>query len=88
MRIVRRIITTITSILGASVGIIALGLFNWLFSLHLSVSHVFLYGLLGGIFLGIVAGYIAMYYIMKKARRFIFNKLAAGLSQFSFLRRL
>jgi hypothetical protein len=88
MRFIRRILTTITSVLGAFIGIISLGLFNVIFSLHLSFANVFLYGLVGGIVFGIIAGYIAMYYIMRKARRFIFNKLGAGLSQISLLRRL
>jgi hypothetical protein len=88
MRFITRILTTITSVLGAFVGIISLGLINVAFSLHLSFANVFLYGLVGGILFGVVAGYLAMYYIMRKARRFIFSKLGAGLSQLSFLRRL
>jgi hypothetical protein len=88
MRFIRRIVTTITSILGAFIGIIALGLINVAFSLHLSFANVFLFGLGGGILFGIVAGYIAMYYVVRKARRFIFTKLSAGFSQLSFLRRL
>ncbi|WP_018613674.1 hypothetical protein [Segetibacter koreensis] len=88
MFLIKRIIVTISSILGACVGMILLALSNAAFHFNLSFSQVSLYGIIGGILLGIVAGYYIMYLIVKKARRFINNKLAGTLARFSFLRRI
>lgn len=77
MIFIKRIITIITSILGAAVGIVSTGLFNWSLHLGLSFGNVLLYGIGGGILFGIIAGYIATYYLINKTRRFIINKVSS-----------
>ena len=88
MFLVKRIIVTISSILGACVGLILLALLNAAFHFDLSFSQVSVYGVIGGLILGIAAGYYIMYIIAKRARRFINNKLAGTLGRFGFLRRI
>ncbi len=88
MFLIKRVIVTISSILGAFVGMILLSLTNSVFHFNLTFSQVSLYGITGGILLGIAAGYFIMYLIVRKARRFINNKLAGTLGKFSFLRRI
>lgn len=88
MFLIKRIIVTISSILGACVGMILLALSNAAFHFNLSFSQVSVYGIIGGIVLGIAAGYYIMYLIVKKARKFINNKLAGALGRFTFLRRI
>ncbi len=72
----------------AFVGLILLALFNAAFHFNLSFSQVSIYGIIGGILLGISEGYYIMYLVVKKAKRFINNKLAGTLGRFSFLRRI
>jgi hypothetical protein len=88
MFVIKRVVVTISSILGACVGLVLLALINAAFNFNLTFSQVSLYGIIGGILLGIGAGYYIMYLIVKKARRFINNKLAGALGKFSFLRRI
>lgn len=88
MFLIKRVIVTISSILGAFVGMILLSLTNSVFHFNLTFSQVSLYGITGGILLGIAAGYFIMCLIVRKARRFINNKLAGTLGKFSFLRRI
>ncbi len=87
MFLIKRIIVTISSILGACTGMILLALMNAAFHFNLSFSQVSLYGIMGGILLGIASGYYIIYLIVKKARKFINNKLVGTLGRFSFLRR-
>jgi ABC-type antimicrobial peptide transport system permease subunit len=88
MFLLKRIIVTISSILGACTGLILLALMNAAFHFNLTFSQVSVFGIIGGILLGIAAGYYIMYLIAKKARRFINNKLAGTLGKFGFLRRI
>lgn len=88
MFIVKRIIITISSILGACVGLIILALINAAFHFDLSFSQVSVFGIIGGFMSGVVAGYYIMYILTKRARRFINNKLAGTLGRFGFLRRI
>lgn len=88
MFLIKRIIVTISSILGAFAGMVLLALLNAAFHFNLTFSQVSLYGILGGILLGIASGYYIMYLITKRARRFINNKLAGALGRFGFLRRI
>lgn len=88
MFVIKRIIVTISTILGACAGLVLAALINSAFHINLSFSQVSIYGITGGILLGIAAGYYIMYLIVRKARRFINNKLAGTLGRFSFLRRV
>ncbi len=88
MFLLKRVIVIISSILGAFAGMVLLALLNAAFHFNLSFSQVSLYGILGGILMGIAAGYYIMYLVVKRARRFINNKLAGTLGRFGFLRRL
>lgn len=88
MILIKRIIVIISSILGASLGMILLALINAAFHFNLSFSQVSVYGIFGGILLGIAAGYYIVYLIIKKARRFLNNKLGGALGRFEFLRRI
>jgi len=88
MFLVKRIIVTISSILGACAGLILLALLNAAFHFDLTFSQVSVYGIVGGFLLGIAAGYYIMYIIAKRARRFVNNKLAGTLNRFGFLRRI
>jgi hypothetical protein len=88
MFLIKRIIVARSSILGACLGMILLALTNAAFHFNLSFSQVSVYGIIGGILLGISAGYYIIYLIVKKARRFINNKLAGTLGRFGFLRRI
>lgn len=88
MFIIKRIIVVISSILGACVGMILLSLINAAFHFNLTFSQVSLFGIIGGIVMGIVAGYYIMYLIVKRAKRFINNKLAGAAGRFGFLKRI
>jgi uncharacterized protein YacL len=88
MFLIKRIIVVISSILGACLGIVLLALMNATFHFNLSFSQVSLFGILGGILLGIVSGYYIMYLIVRRARRFISNKLAGAAGRFGFLKRI
>lgn len=88
MLLVKRIIITISTILGAFAGMVSLALINAAFHFNLSFSQVSLYGVSGGLLVGIAAGYYIMYLIIKRAKRFINNKLAGALGKFDFLRRM
>ena len=88
MFLIKRIIITISSILGACLGLILLALANAAFDFNLSFSQVSVYGISGGILFGIAAGYYIVYLMVKRARRFINNKLAGALGRFGFLRRI
>jgi len=67
---------------------VLLALMNAAFHFNLSFSQVSLFGILTGILIGIAAGYYIMYLMVKRARRFINNKLAGALGRFEFLRRI
>jgi hypothetical protein len=88
MFLLKRIIVIVCSILGAFAGITLLALMNAAFHFNLSFSQVSLYGILTGLLIGIMAGYYFMYLIVKRARRFITDKLAGAIGRFGFLRRV
>ncbi len=88
MFLIKRIIVTISSILGACAGLILLALMNAAFHFNLSFSQVSVFGIIGGILLGIAAGYYIIYLVVKRARRFINNKLTGTLGRFGFLKRI
>jgi len=88
MFLIKRIVVTISSILGACMGMILLALINAGFHFNLSLGQVSVYGISGGILLGIAAGYYIIYIISRRAKRFISNKFAATLGKFGFLKRI
>ena len=67
---------------------ILLALLNAAFDFSLTFSPVSVFGISGGILLGIAGGYYIIYLMVKRARRFINNKLTGALGKFEFLRRI
>ena len=88
MFLFKRIITLISVILGGASGIIFLGFINWAFSLSLTFGHVFFYGVIGGAVAGVFTSYLVTVYLMKKAKRFVQNKLSGIASHFNTMRRV
>jgi fluoride ion exporter CrcB/FEX len=74
MRIIQKLLFTVTGILGASFGVLTMLLANRGFHMHLSTPGAFFCGLAGGLLLGwMIAVYVSMM-VMKYIRR----KLATG----------
>lgn len=88
MFLIKRIIVIVSSILGACAGLALLALMNAAFHFDLTFSQVSLFGILGGIVMGIVSGYYIIYLIVRRAKRFINNKLAGAAGRFGFLKRI
>ena len=88
MFLIKRIIIIVSSVLGACAGLILLALINAAFHFNLTFSQVSLFGILGGIVMGIVAGYYIIYLVVRRAKRFINNKLAGAAGRFGFLKRI
>lgn len=60
---------TVAGITGATLGFLFLGIVNWMFSLHLSFSHVLGYGVAGGFVAGLVFSYMAIRLVIRWARK-------------------
>jgi|GEM_PF-3083208 len=75
MFLIKRVVTIISAILGASMGIILLGLINWVFNLSISFGNLFIFGIIGGAFAGIAAAYLLTLYLMKRAKKFLREKI-------------
>lgn len=69
MRLIKNFVLMLTGILGASAGIILLALINIIGDLGLSFSHVFIYGLAGGVLFGWITAVIAFFIIKKWIRK-------------------
>jgi hypothetical protein len=80
MRIIQKLLFTITGILGACVGAFTVLLANRGFHLGLTGMEAFFYGLAGGLMLGwLIAIYVSMF-IMKLIRRKLMTKFGGILS--------
>ncbi len=88
MFLIKRIIVVISSVLGACLGMILLAMMNAAFHFDLTFSQVSLFGISGGILMGIVSGYYIMHLMVRRARRFIYTKLAGAAGRFGFLKRI
>jgi hypothetical protein len=88
MFLIRRIVTMFLIVIGSLVSIILFALINGLAHTGLTGGKVVLYGLITGIGLGILSGYLLINYIIRKARKFIFNKFGNAIQRFGFLRRI
>ena len=88
MILIKRIITVTLAVIGSLVSIILFAIINSLAHTNLTVGQVVLYGLITGIGLGILSGYLLINYIIRKARKFIFNKFGNVIERFGFLRRI
>jgi hypothetical protein len=88
MFLIKRIITVALAVIGSLVSIILFAVINSLAHGHLTGGQVVLYGFITGVGLGILSGYLLINYIVRKARRFIFNKFGNAIQRFGFLRRI
>lgn len=88
MFLIRRIITVALAVTGSLVSIILFAIINSLAHGGLTGGQVVLYGLITGVGLGILSGYLLINYIMRKARKFIFNRFGNVIQRFGFLRRI
>ncbi len=80
MRIIQKLLFTITGILGASFGALTVMLANWGFNLGLTGMEAFFYGLAGGLMLGwLIAIYVSMI-IMKYIRKKMMTKFGGVMS--------
>jgi uncharacterized membrane protein len=68
MLLIRRILTVSLSIVGGLFAIISLALINSLTNANLTGGQVVLYGLLTGVVIGVFAGYLVMFYLVRKLR--------------------
>ena len=71
MFFIKRIITIVSAILGASFGLILLSFINWAFSLSITFSYVFIAGVGFGAIGGVLTAYLLTRYLMNKARKFV-----------------
>lgn len=88
MIFLKRIITIAAAIIGSLAVIILLALINAFANTGLTGGQVVLYGLIGGIIIGVSAGYWLTYLFIRKTKKFIFNRFAGTLSRFGFLKRI
>jgi len=86
MIFLKRIITVAATVVGSLAGIILLALINAFANTGLSGGQVVLYGLIGGIVVGIVSGYWLTYLLVRKAKKIVFNKFAGTLAKFGLLK--
>lgn len=86
MFLLKRIIIILSATIGGSLGIILLALVNWAFSLSLTFSHVFVYGIISGAATGVVSSYMLTVYLMKKAKRFVEAKFGGLASRSGIVR--
>lgn len=88
MFLIRRIITFLLAIVGSLVSIIILALINSLSHTGLTGGQVVLYGLIAGIVIGFFTSYLVINLIIRKAKKFIFNKFGNAIQRSGFLRRV
>ncbi len=86
MFFIKRIITIVSAILGASLGLILLSFINWAFSLSITFSHVFIAGVGFGAVGGVLTAYLLTRYLMNKARKFIEDRNSKMSARFTTLR--
>jgi hypothetical protein len=80
MRIIQKLLFTVTGILGAFFGVMTMLLANWGFEIGLSTLEAFIYGLVGGLALGwVIAIYVSMI-IMKYVRKKLLTKFGGVMS--------
>lgn len=80
MRIIQKLLFTVTGILGASFGVLTMLFTNRGFHMGLSTPEAFFYGLTGGLLLGwLIAIYVSMM-VMKYIRRKLLTKFGGVLS--------
>lgn len=78
----------ITTLVSSLLGIVIFATINSMANTGLTGGQVVLYGLGGGILIGIFTGSMVTYLIIKKVRKLILDKLAGTLGRFGFLRRM
>ena len=88
MFVIKRIIIVTLSVIGSLASIVLLALINSLSHIGLTGGQVVLYGLITGVATGIFAGYLTAYFLIKKARKFIYNKLINVVSRFGSLKKV
>lgn len=88
MFLLKRIVTVVSAVFGGALGLIIVAFCNWAFTLSMTAGHVFFYGAIGGALLGILASYLLTIYLMKKAKRFVAQKLMGLSGRLSNLRRV
>lgn len=88
MFLIKRIIAVSLAVLGSLASIILLAIINSLAQTSLTGGQVVLYGLMAGVVLGVLAGYLLVNYIITKTRKFIFNRFGNVIQRFSVLRRM
>ena len=88
MFLIKRIITIALAVIGSLVSIILFAVINSFAHANLTGGQVVLYGLITGIGLGILLSYWLIGYIMRRARKFVFNKFGNAIQRFGFLRRV
>ena len=88
MFLIKRIVTVALALIGSLVSIIIFAIINSLADANLSGAQVVFYGLITGMGLGILSGYLLIHYIIRKARKFIFSRFENVIQRFGFLRRI
>lgn len=88
MFLIKRILTISLAVLGSLVSIILFAVINSVAHTNLTGGQVVLYGLITGIVLGVLSGYLLINYIIRKARKFIFNRFGNVIRRFGFLSRM
>ena len=88
MFLIKRIITVALAVIGSLASIILLALINAVGHTGLTGGQVVLYGLIGGVVIGVLAGYLITAYIIRKARKFLFNKFGNMVQRFNFMKRV
>lgn len=88
MFLIRRIITVALTLIGSLFSIILLALINTFSHTGLTGGQVVLYGLIAGVVIGIFAGYLFINYIIRRVKKFIFNRVGNAIGKFGFLRRI
>lgn len=88
MFLIKRILTVSLAVIGSLVSIILFAIINAVAHTNLTGGQIVLYGLITGIVLGILSGYLLINYIIRKARKFIFNRFGNVIQRFGFLRKI
>jgi hypothetical protein len=76
-------------VFGATAGFILLGLINLIFQVGLTFNQVFGYGLIGGLVIGMIMGYVAMIFVARYVKRKVLSRLGnfGFIQQFLFNKR-
>ncbi len=86
MIIIRRILFTSLAVIGSLFAIIVLAIINAIANTGLTGGQIVLYGLIAGVVLGIVFGYLLIRYLVAKARKFIHTRFGHLLSRFGIIK--